>query len=419
MLSNIFNYTKLLLWGCIFYLNFKITGNCNINLLDIILYNIQNTSSLGTKCIQKIIPYLQCSNYKKEILDSLKNTYEQNTYHPDEFTKKIYKNDFNEDFDKKYKIIDKISSGSIGQVYKIQNIKDEKYYALKVIHPNVENQLKFIKNIVWLFNLEQYCFFELNEFIKNFEKETYFIFEAYNMKLFDIYYKDNDIIIIPEVYDFSKNIILMEYIDGENVEFLNSYERTKYLTFFFLFCNNNKSVINFNHGDMHFGNFKKNKINNKDKLIVYDFGYCFDIKDKKIVDVLDDFWHGVIGYSKVKYSLKECIEYIVKYHINNADLSKYEDDINELFFKKKISSLDGLWKNCLDFFVKNKIKIKMEYLNLIIMYYHVSNYSDCDMQDLLAFCLYYDIFHDYQKILNRKVTYKKTTLPTEKLMDLL
>ena len=422
MFSNIFNYTKLLLWCSIFYLNFKITDNCNLNLLEILLNNIQKTSSLGTKCIQKLIPYLQVSECKKEILDILKNTYENNLYHSEEYTKKIYEHDFNENMDDKYKIIERISSGSIGQVYKIQDIKQEKYYALKVIHPNIDYHLKFIKNLIWLFNLENHSFFELNEFVKNFEKETCFIYEAYNMKIFDIHYKDNDRIVIPELYKFTKNIIIMEYIEGENIENLDSYERNKYLTFFFLFCNNNKSVINFNHGDMHFGNFKKSKKNignNKDKLIVYDFGYCFDIKDNKIVDVLDDFWHGVVGYSKVKYPFKECIDYIIKYHIDQNDISKYEDSINDFFFKEKISSLDELFKKSFTFFTKNKIKLKMEYLNLILVYYHVSNYSDCDMQDLLALCIHYDIFHDYQKILENKVTYKQTSLPVEELMSLL
>ena len=117
---------------------------------------------------------------------------------------------------------------------------------------------------------------------------------------------------------------------------------------------------------------------------------------------MDDFWHGVVGYSKVKYPFKECIEYIIKYHINKNDISKYEDSIDIFFLKNKISTLDELFKKSFSFFTKNKIKVKMEYLNLILVYYHVSNYSDCDMQDLLAFCIHYDIFHDYQKILEIK-----------------
>ena len=104
MFSNIFNYTKLLLWCGIFYFNFKLSNNCNLNLLEILLNNIQKTSSLGTKCIQKLIPYLQVSECKKEILDILKNTYENNLYHSEEFTKKIYEKDFNENMDDKYKI---------------------------------------------------------------------------------------------------------------------------------------------------------------------------------------------------------------------------------------------------------------------------------------------------------------------------
>ena len=44
--------------------------------------------------------------------------------------------------------MDKISSGSIGQVYKVRGINDNKYYAMKVVHPNILNQLDFIKRII-------------------------------------------------------------------------------------------------------------------------------------------------------------------------------------------------------------------------------------------------------------------------------
>ena len=52
--------------------------------------------------------------------------------------------------------------------------------------------MNFIKTIIKIFNLEKYCFFELYNFIKNFEKETCFIYESYNMKLFYEYYKNNE-----------------------------------------------------------------------------------------------------------------------------------------------------------------------------------------------------------------------------------
>ena len=57
--SEIFNYTKLGAWCLIYALNFHFSKKHDLFLLEIVLNNIQNTSSLGTKCIQKIIPYLQ------------------------------------------------------------------------------------------------------------------------------------------------------------------------------------------------------------------------------------------------------------------------------------------------------------------------------------------------------------------------
>ena len=95
-------------------------------------------------------------------------------------------------------------------------------------------------------------------------------------------YKNNDYIIIPKVYKHSKNIIIMEYIEGEQISNLDVYERSKYIMLSLLFCNNNKFILNCNHGDMHFNNFKKYDFN---KLVIYDFGYCFKIHDKKLVHI--------------------------------------------------------------------------------------------------------------------------------------
>ena len=149
MFSSLFNYTKLSLWCLIYALRFNYHKEHNLLLLEIILNNIQNTSSLGTKCIQKIIPYLYLTKYDTDIIDLLKNTYECNEKHTIEFTKKLYKNDFNENIDDKYVILDCVSSGSIGQVYKIKDIKEDKIYALKVKHPNVNYQLEIIKDLYY------------------------------------------------------------------------------------------------------------------------------------------------------------------------------------------------------------------------------------------------------------------------------
>ena len=406
-LYSIFNYSKLLSWFTLFYINYKIYGKCNLNILQIILNNIQKTSAIGTKCIQKITPYLKMGECDKEIINILNLTYENNKYHDDKFTEKSFYNDFGINLYDKYEIVERVSSGSIGQVYKVRGLKDNKFYAMKVVHPNIDHQLRFIKKVIKVFNLNRYVFFELNNFIKNYEKETNLIHEAYNMKIFHNHYKDNNRIIIPKLYDFSQNIIIMEYIEGENIEELSAYERAKYLTLVFIFSNNNKTLLNFNHGDMHFGNFKKCGL---DKIVIYDFGFCFDVIDMDTVYNLDDCWHSMLSHKEAKNSLKQCLENIIKYHLEIEDIEKYGDIIDEIFLQQKITDLEILFNKIYTFFKRIDVKIKMEFLNLMVIYLHTGQYDECEMQDLLTFCLYYDIFHEYQEKVKKDMYYRGANL---------
>ena len=404
MFRSLFNYTKLSIWSVIFLLNFKIYDKVDLDLLQILLYNIQNTNSLAIKCIQKLIPYLKMSNTRKEIIDILNDVYENNIYHRDNISLKMFKNDFNDNFYNKYLLLERLSSGSIGQVYKIQEIESGKIYAMKVIHPTIDSDIKFILNMIYIFNIKNYTFFELDVFINNFINETDFIQEANNMIKFCEIYENNNHIIIPKVKEYSKNIIIMEYIDGENVTNLNIYRRSRTMLLFILFCNNNKYIENFNHGDMHFGNFK----NNNNRLVVYDFGFCFQVNDDMIVEILDNFYHTIIDFSReTKYSLRECIEYLVKYHIGSEDIKIYENDINEIFLKKKMSGMDELAMKSIYFFTKNNIKIKIEYLNLIINFYYTSEYNDCNVLELLSFCQAYNVFPQYMNIIKDMNLYRK------------
>ena len=77
MFISFFNHIKLLLWSSILYLNYRWTNVCNLDLLNIVLYNVQNTNSLAIKCIQKIIPYLKMTDCDKNIIDLLNKTYEE------------------------------------------------------------------------------------------------------------------------------------------------------------------------------------------------------------------------------------------------------------------------------------------------------------------------------------------------------
>lgn len=399
MFRSIYNYTKLFLWSGITYIDYKFNNKLNILLVDILLYNIQSTSSLGIKCIQKAIPYLKMIDIDKDIINVLENVYENNIYHSDQYTKYIYNKDFLDNFDNKYIILDTISSGSIGQVYKVKNIYTNKIYALKVKHPNIDNDIYMINFIVWLFNLSKFTFFELDVFINNFVNECNFINESDNMIKFYEYYKDNYKIIIPNIYEHSENIIVMDYYDGENISLLEEYNKIKYMILIVLFCNNNKLVLNFNHGDLHFGNFKKNE----DKLVVYDFGYCFTINEKMLIEITNVIYHHLLKRKNLKYSYEYCINYIVKYHLDeNDDINNYKNDIKEIFLDSPINLISDIVNKCYIFFSKNGIKIKIEFLNLLLNYYLISEHNTTNLLDIISYCETYNIFTDYVKLLKEE-----------------
>ena len=408
MIYSLFNYTKLFLWSIFFYIDYKIYDKCNINLLNIFLYNVQNTNVLAIKCIQKLIPYLRMTETNEKIIKTLSKVYEQNIYHSDKDTLKIYKKDFNEIFSKKYEIISSISSGSIGQVYKIKDIHSDKFYAMKVIHPNVKYHIKFITTMIWLFTLQKYVFFELDQFINNFISETNFNQEVLFMKQFYENYKNNNHIIIPQVYQWSKNIIIMDFIEGEIITELSIYERSKYITLSLLFFNNNRKILNLNHGDLHLGNFKKYKDN---KIVIYDFGFCFSIDDSKIVEIFDIFYYHLIQCNKdLEYSYEECILYILKYNLKNYDLNNYKNDIQNMFLKTKFNDMKDFTKIFFKFIINNRIIINIGFLNLLIISWYSIEQNDSTTSDKLSFCQTYDIFNDYQKILKEDLTFKENNI---------
>ena len=152
-----------------------------------------------------------------------------------------------------------------------------------------------------------------------------------NMKLFYNYYKDVDNFIIPEIYDYTENFILMEFIEGTRIDELNLYSRNKYISLFVLFSNNNKLILNFNHGDCHIGNFKKHSEN---KIVIYDFGFCFELEEKKLGFIMDDFWSTLNNHENYDYSFDECIRYMIRFNIQKQ-ISFLENDLEELFLKDK------------------------------------------------------------------------------------
>ena len=85
--------------------------------------------------------------------------------------------------DKDYKIIDIIGSGSIGQVYLLEEKKRLEYlkskkYILKILHPNVKYEINFFRIFYKLLKgipqlndkIKKYIPFDINHFIDLFEE---------------------------------------------------------------------------------------------------------------------------------------------------------------------------------------------------------------------------------------------------------
>ena len=148
-----------------------------------------------------------------------------------------------------------MGSGSIGQVYLLENIHTNSKYAFKVLHPNVEQEYYIfsglIKIILCFINYKRFLpINDFNDFINgikdqlNLNKESNHCKNMYNL------YKDSPIS-IPRVYYNSNKCIMMEYLDGEDFDtkVLGEYLSYKYLMKLVIFTNNS-CLNNICHGDI-------------------------------------------------------------------------------------------------------------------------------------------------------------------------
>ena len=378
MFNFIFNISKLLLFSFYNKKKYDYTKKYNIKNIKLIKKYINNCGCICTKCVQWLIPILEKENINNDILDILDDVYENNDIHDIKLTEQLYKKHFKIDLNNEYEIIDIIGSGSIGQVYKIKDIKSGKYYVMKVKHPNIDKQMILFRNIfsfiykIKIFNKFFYNYFpfDLVSFLEDFYKQSDFVNECNNILNFYNKYLDNDYIIIPKLIKVSNDIIIMEYIDGDCLDNLDisEYKKSKIIYLLYLFVRNNILILNNNHGDLHKFNWKvsNDKINNLNKIIIYDFGYCFKLNDEE--------------YSNIN----GLCDLIVSFKNNENDTQKYYDFLNFLFnkelklnieFNNRITEPDILLKQILQISKENNLIIhKYKILNSLLLMSLVDNY---------------------------------------------
>ena len=299
-----YNHIRLIyqIYSYINYLNSN-QGH-NVMYLDQICETVQRCGSVAIKFCQWITPKLELMyTEENDLIDKervkplwlrkLETFYEKCNEHSTEYTIQEYERVYNEDFQNKYEILDIIGSGSIGQVYLIQDkpLKDytkRQKYVMKIIHPNVTYEInffrKFYKFITWIpclnTKIKLNLPFDIYQFINQFEQQSDFIMESNHLLKFYEAYQENDSIIIPQLIRIAPTIMIMSYEEGKSFEDceLNKYQKYKLVMLFNLFIRNNQHILNYNHGDLHKGNWKIRISEDDDhKLVIYDFGFCWKV----------------------------------------------------------------------------------------------------------------------------------------------
>ncbi len=372
-----FNFFLTILINNIFY--YKLFNKSNNYLIKLLYFSIRINGCVLIKFVQWINNNFEILNIKNTYIDLFNNFYENNNIHSLNYTKKIFKKDLNCDFNEIIELDNefKVKSGSIAQVYKGKFKKNVTFnndfynsdIAIKVIHPELKYQMffpinyvyfyKYIVNNISFFNKYD-TIFNFESFFENLKLQMNMANEYKNIKYFYDYYYNNEYIIIPYPIHFSKNILIMQYIDGELFDNINvsEFEKKKIMTLFNLFLKDQYFFSDYFHSDLHDYNWRVNKYKDFYQLIIYDFGYVIknNIQNHMKNFVLHTDTNNIDEFSKILYN-----------NIINLNMEeKYFIDSLKKFIKKIIPYTNDSIIQIYNFCYINKYKLKNNLLEIFI-----------------------------------------------------
>ena len=385
-------YFHKLLWDIFaFIVSKKISGRDNQCLLSSINSDIKNSGFVVIKLVQWILcryKTLMKTTYTNDkvysFLANFSDVYENCNIHSFSHTKNVFYRDFYIDLEDVIEI-DKtysIKSASIAQVYKGTLITSGERVAIKVTHPELKAQFTwpyfyyclysfFIQNCPFL---KKYTLpFDMTNFFDNFVKQTDMSREAKNLEYFYNNYRENPLIIIPKPIVWSKNVLVMQYIDGVDFETLEDFKYSQYrvISIINLFVRNNMINLTKIHADLHNSNWKviMNSSDCKDpstpRLVIYDFGFCIDTPETYRQIVRD--MNKAIETNN-HYLFIECM---YSYLYSNSSREDFLRDSNR-FIGDKNKPINV--HNFIEFCITNNYVLKSDVLDLLLSTFLVNNY---------------------------------------------
>ena len=378
-------FHKLICDVCFFILYKKFTSCNNYYLISVINSDIKNNGFIIIKLVQWLLcrynNLLKNTNKYSSLYNFLQffqDVYENCNIHSLKYTEKIFLEDFESDI---HDLIDidndyHIPSASIAQVYRGKLKTTGETVAIKVRHPELENQIVFPYLYYSLYCYLTFKFqclnkyilpFDLSSFFKNFTQQIDMIYEANNLEYFYMEYKDNPLICVPKPIYWTKNILIMEYIQGEDIEKLDisKYQQYKIILLLNIFVRNNLINLHKVHADLHSSNWKVLNCSNGYKLIIYDFGFCIDT-----FNISKNILHNIFKSLETNDHMffAKNIYYFLKTPCNEDDFLKDA----ELFINSNKTNMTIV--NLMEFFINKKYKFKSDILDLTLSSFLVNNY---------------------------------------------
>ena len=317
--------------------------------------NINYVNECTIKCgpiAIKLLQFILMTTNNLIKTDKLNFVLENCNVHSFEETKKLYFNETGNNIfdDYVFDSEDTIGSGSIGQVYKVYCKKRKEYIAMKIKHPDVYHNI--IKAISAL-KIVCFCLKFINkfhniimEYISNIYLQIDYIQEAKNTKKLKYNFRNEELIVIPEIYEYNDTFITMSYHHGETYN--NSSEHVKLIAsilinFFFM---TTMVVHDFIHADLHYGNWKIINENSVVKLIIYDCGLMCSTNDI-------DFNIQILNCVSNRKNFTNIFNIVKEKFPNNKVFVKNIKEIEETILQYKTGS------DCFRYFVNKSIELKL------------------------------------------------------------